>query len=100
MDITVQELKQRMDAGEELLIIDVREPHEYAAFNIGAKNIPLGLIGQSMYDYDDDLGQEIIVHCHSGARSSSAKAMLMQFGYTNVRNLLGGMVEWQMNYPK
>lgn len=99
MDITVQELKQRMDAGEELFLIDVREPHEYAAFNIGAQNIPLGSIPMRMYDFDEDKDREIIVHCHSGARSGNAKAFLTQAGFTNVRNLLGGMVEWQRNFP-
>ncbi len=99
MDITVQELKSRMDAGEELFIIDVREPHEYAAFNIGAENIPLGTIPQRMYDFDEDKDREIIVHCHAGSRSSTAKAILTQSGFTNVRNLLGGMVDWQLNFP-
>ena len=100
MDITVEELKKRMDAGEELLIIDVREVNEYAEFNIGAINIPLGTLPMKMYDFDDDKDREIIVHCRSGMRSASAKALMVASGFTNVRNLLGGMLEWQATVGK
>ncbi|HMZ88593.1 MAG TPA: rhodanese-like domain-containing protein [Chitinophagales bacterium] len=100
MDISVEELKKRMDAGEDLLIIDVREPHEYAEFNIGAINIPLTSLPMKMYDFDDDKDREIIVHCRSGMRSASAKALMVQSGFTNVRNLLGGMLEWQATVGK
>lgn len=99
MDITIDGLKSRMDAGEDLLIIDVREPHEYAEFNIGAVNIPLGTLPMKMYDFDDEKDREIIVHCRSGARSGNAKALMMQSGFTNVKNLIGGMLEWQTKYP-
>lgn len=98
MDITVDELKKRMDAGEELLIIDVREPYEYAEYNIGAKNIPLGQITMFLLDYEDQKDEEIIVHCRSGSRSAAAKAIMMQSGFSKVRNLLGGMLEWQSRY--
>lgn len=100
MDITVEELKKRMDDQEELFIIDVREPHEYAEFNIGAENIPLGMLTMKMYDFDERKEDEIIVHCRSGARSSTAKALLEQTGFKNVRNLLGGTLEWQAKFPK
>ncbi|MEZ5013100.1 MAG: rhodanese-like domain-containing protein [Chitinophagales bacterium] len=93
-DITVEELKERMDAGEDLFIIDVREPHEYAEFNIGAENIPLAALPMRFWDFDDKKEEEIIVHCRSGARSASAKAFLTQSGFTKVRNLSGGMLEW------
>ncbi|MFI5172680.1 MAG: rhodanese-like domain-containing protein [Chitinophagales bacterium] len=98
-DITVEELKARMDAGEALMIIDVREPHEYAEYNIGALNIPLGTLPMKIYDFDDDKNREIIVHCRSGSRSNNAKAFLLQSGFTNVKNLLGGMLEWQEKFP-
>ena len=98
MDITVEELKQRMDAGESLFVIDVREPHEYEEFNIGVQNIPLATLPMVMYDFDDDKDREIIVHCRSGIRSNTAKAFLVQGGFTNVRNLLGGMLEWQAKF--
>ena len=93
MDITVEELKQRMDAGEDLFIIDVREIHEYEEFNIGAETVPM-----RMYDFDDDKDREIIVHCRSGVRSNTAKAILVQSGFTNVKNLIGGMLEWQSKF--
>ncbi|HNV97976.1 MAG TPA: rhodanese-like domain-containing protein [Chitinophagales bacterium] len=99
MDITVEELKQRMDAGEDLLIIDVREQHEYQEFNIGAVHIPLSTVPMRMYDFDDEKDREIIVHCRSGVRSNTAKMMMMQSGFTNVRNLIGGMLEWQAKFP-
>src|SRR5690349_17610263 len=99
-DITVDELKRRLDEGEELFVIDVREPHEYAEFNINAINIPLGTLPMRMYDFDEKMDEEIIVHCRSGARSASAKALLEQSGFKNVRNLLGGMLEWQNKFPK
>ena len=98
MDITVEELKQRIDAGEDLFIIDVREIHEYEEFNIGAENIPLATVPMRMYDFDDDKDREIIVHCRSGVRSNTAKAILVQSGFTNVKNLIGGMLEWQSKF--
>ncbi len=99
-DITVEELKRRMDAGEELFIIDVREPHEYAEFNIGAIHIPLGQLPMRLWDFDEKKDEEVIVHCKSGMRSASAKALLEQSGFKNVRNLTGGMLEWQKMFPK
>lgn len=95
-DINVQELKERLDAGDSnFVFIDVREPHEYEEFNLGARLIPLGQIieaGQS--DLEDHKGDEIVVHCRSGARSGQAKMILTQMGYTNVRNLEGGVLAW------
>lgn len=97
-DITVLELKARLDQGETPMIIDVREPWEFEEFNIQGKLIPLSeLPGQldSLAEYKDS---EIIVHCRSGARSATAKAFLAQQGFANVRNLLGGMMDWQANF--
>jgi rhodanese-related sulfurtransferase len=94
-DITVEELKQRMDAGEQLHIIDVREQHEFDDFNIGAKLIPLGTIQGAIEDLEDWKGQEVIVHCHMGGRSAAAKDFMVKQGFTNVRNLLGGMNAWR-----
>src|SRR5687767_5873432 len=91
-DITVSELKERLAEEEELILIDVREPHEYAEQNLGAINIPLGTLPQKLDDLEDYKDQEVIVHCRSGARSASAKAFLEQQGFTNVRNLLGGIL--------
>lgn len=94
-DITVQELHNRMKNGEKLNIIDVREPYEFEAFNIGANLIPLGDLPSKLAELAPLKGEEIIVHCRSGARSANAKMYMMSEGFTNVRNLLGGMNAWQ-----
>ncbi|KAB2913619.1 rhodanese-like domain-containing protein [Oscillatoria amoena NRMC-F 0135] len=98
MDITSEELKTRMDNGEDLIVIDVREPHEYEEFNIGGRLIPLGTLPTVVDELEDLKGEEIIVHCRSGARSGQAKAYLGSIGFTNVRNLLGGVMDWQAKY--
>lgn len=95
-DISVQELKSRIDAGENLHIIDVREPDEYAAFNIGAKLVPLGQVMSMQVDELEDWKEhEIIIHCHAGKRSMQAGLMLETMGFKNVKNLAGGMMAWQ-----
>ena len=95
MDINVQELKKRMDAGDKSFVfIDVREPHEYADFNLGAELIPLGLIPHRLEDLAEHKDDEIVVHCRSGARSGQAKAIMMANGFKNVRNLEGGVLAW------
>ena len=95
MDITVQELKQKLDAGEEFVFIDVREQWEYDEFNLGAQLIPLGSIGEASADLQEHKDAEIVVHCRSGQRSGMAKQLLQSFGFTNVRNLLGGVLAWK-----
>ena len=71
--ITVEQLKARMDAGEHLNLVDVREPNEYQEFNIGAKLVPLGKIQSMQADELDDLkDEEVILHCRSGKRSATA----------------------------
>lgn len=97
-DITVQELKTRLDKGESLNVIDVREPFEYEEYNIGGRLIPLGDLPGKLSDLSEIKDEEIIVHCRSGARSASAKAFLQQNGFNKVRNLLGGMLDWQKNF--
>lgn len=94
--ITVEELKTRIDAGEKINLIDVREPHEYAEFNIGGKLIPLGKIQTMQTEELDDLkDEEVIVHCRSGQRSMMACMFLDTLGFKNTKNLLGGMLAWQ-----
>lgn len=95
MDITVEELKERMDNNETLYIIDVREENEYEEFNIGAQLIPLGELPERLDEIKADKDTEIIVHCRSGARSGRAQQYLSSEGYGNVRNLVGGMLAWQ-----
>lgn len=97
--ITVKELKARMDAGEQLHLIDVREPEEYAEANIGAKLIPLGNI-QSMQigDLEDLRDEEVIIHCRSGKRSMTACLFLESMGFTNTVNVEGGILAWQQEF--
>ncbi len=95
-NISVQELKQRIDAGEKLHIIDVREPSEYAEYNIGAKLIPLGQIANMQIDELEDLkDEELIIHCKMGGRSMQACMLLEQFGFKNVVNVTGGIMAWR-----
>lgn len=95
-EITAAELKRRLDAGEKPHILDVREPDEYAAFNIGATHMPLGqVMAMQTDDIDDWKEEEVIVHCQGGGRSMQAGAMLETMGFKNVKNLTGGMRAWQ-----
>ncbi|RYY71465.1 MAG: rhodanese-like domain-containing protein [Chitinophagaceae bacterium] len=95
-NITAEEVKQRLDAGEELNLVDVREPDERAAFNIGGLFIPLGKIQTMQTDEIDELkNEEVIFYCRSGNRSGQACLILETMGFTNVKNLVGGMNDWQ-----
>ena len=94
--ITVDEVKRRMDAGEKLHLVDVREPYENAEFNIGGILLPLGMIQAMQTDEIDDLkDEEVILYCRSGNRSGRAAMFLETMGFTNTKNLSGGMVAWQ-----
>ena len=97
--ITVDEIKTRMDAGEKLHLVDVREPDERAEFNIGGSFVPLGNIQMMLIDDIDELkNEEVICYCRSGKRSLQACLMLETFGFTNVKNLEGGMLNWKEKY--
>jgi rhodanese-related sulfurtransferase len=95
MDITIEELNERLTNKETLCVIDVREEYEFDEFNIGAQLIPLGELPDRLDEIKADKDAEIILHCRSGARSGRAVAYLESEGYTNVRNLVGGMLAWQ-----
>jgi rhodanese-related sulfurtransferase len=97
--ITAEEVKARQDAGEKLNIIDVREPNENAEFNIGGTLLPLGNI-QSMQidDLEPYKNEELIVYCRSGNRSGQACLILETAGFTNVKNLTGGMLNWRETF--
>lgn len=97
-DITVEELKDRKDKNEDLIVIDVREEWEHDEFNIGGKLIPLATLPGALSEYADNKNDEIIVHCKSGKRSANAQAYMMQQGFTNVRNLVGGIEAWKAKY--
>jgi sulfur-carrier protein adenylyltransferase/sulfurtransferase len=90
--ITVTDLKQRIDAGEKPFILDVREPFEYQIANIGGKLIPQGEVPQRLAEIDRN--REIIVQCKSGGRSQRIAEFLKQAGYPKVVNLAGGIIAW------
>ena len=93
MDITVKELKERMDRGDAPRLIDVREPHEHAICSIpGAELIPAAQFVQRLGEFDKD--EEIVVHCKGGGRSGRAVEMMRARGFKNPRNLTGGVIAW------
>jgi rhodanese-related sulfurtransferase len=93
--ITVQELKQKLDQGEKITLIDVREPWEYNIARIeGAQLVPLGTLGSEYKKLDPN--SEIVIHCHMGMRSMDATQFLLQQGFKNVKNLTGGINAWSM----
>lgn len=94
MDITVEDLKARIESGEKLNLIDVREQWEYDEANLGAKLIPLQTLPHRLAELEEFKEQELIVHCRSGKRSDNAKKFLEQNGFKNVRNVLGGIVAY------
>ena len=99
--ISVEQLKTRIDNGEHLNLIDVREPHENAEFNIGGKLIPLGKIQSMQIEELDGLkDQEIICYCRSGNRSMQAAMILEQLGFSNTVNVIGGMLDWNSKFPR
>lgn len=92
-EITVQELKAKMDAKEDFQFIDVREPHEVEIAAIGAELIPMGeILGKT-----DSISRDkpVIIHCRSGARSGTiVQALETQHGFNNLYNLKGGILAW------
>lgn len=99
--ITPEEVKARLDKGEQLNLLDVREDYERAEFNIGGTHIPLGKIQAMQLDDIEDLkDKEVIVYCRSGNRSGIASMFLEQVGFKNPVNLVGGMLAWQDKFGK
>ncbi|MEO5984636.1 MAG: rhodanese-like domain-containing protein [Ferruginibacter sp.] len=94
--ISNTELRERKEAGEKINLLDVRETHEHDAFNIGGIHLPLGHVLSLQTDTIDHLkNEEVICYCKSGQRSMQASLMLESQGFTNVKNLTGGVTEWQ-----
>lgn len=99
--ITVEELKAKMDSGENLHLVDVREPHEHTEFNIGGLLLPLGKVQAMQTDEIDDLKEETVyLYCRSGNRSGQACLILETMGYKKVINVTGGMLAWQEKMAK
>ena len=94
-DITVDELKRRTGTSEKLNVIDVREAWEHDENNIGGLNIPLGTVPTRLGELESMREQEMIVYCKTGNRSGKVKKFLEQQGFDQVRNLLGGIEEYQ-----
>jgi sulfur-carrier protein adenylyltransferase/sulfurtransferase len=91
-EMQVEELKRRLDKGDDLFVLDVREPHEYQICNIGGYLIPLGDLPKRVNELDSS--REIVAHCRSGVRSGKAVAFLQQAGFKKVHNLAGGILAW------
>jgi molybdopterin/thiamine biosynthesis adenylyltransferase/rhodanese-related sulfurtransferase len=91
-EIQVEELKRRLDAGDDLFVLDVREPHEYQICNIGGYLIPLNDLPKRINELDSS--REIVAHCKMGGRSAKAVQFLRQAGFTKVHNLKGGITAW------
>jgi sulfur-carrier protein adenylyltransferase/sulfurtransferase len=92
-EVTVEELKKQLDRGENVFVLDVREPNEYQICKIaGSKLIPLGDLPARVGELDRD--RDLVVHCKMGGRSAKAVALLQERGFTRVRNLKGGILAW------
>ncbi len=91
-DITPRELKARLDRGDDLYILDVREPHEYQICNIGGHLLPLGELSRRAAELDSS--REIVAHCRSGKRSAEAVEFLRKAGFRKLWNLKGGILAW------
>ncbi|RZK47058.1 MAG: rhodanese-like domain-containing protein [Pedobacter sp.] len=97
--ITAEEVKKRLDNGEKLNLVDVREPAENAEFNIGGKLVPVGQIrNMDVEELEPLKNEEVICYCRSGARSGQSCQILESLGFTNVKNLEGGMLGWQEKF--
>jgi rhodanese-related sulfurtransferase len=97
--ITVDELKQKIDRGEKVNLVDVREPQEYTEANIGGRLVPLGKVQSMQVDELEDLkDEEVIVYCRSGRRSMLACLVLDQMGFKDTYNLEGGILAWMEKY--
>ncbi|HEV2962189.1 MAG TPA: molybdopterin-synthase adenylyltransferase MoeB [Candidatus Angelobacter sp.] len=91
-EISVEELKRRLDAKEDVFILDVREPHEYQICNLNGHLIPLNDLPKRVNELDPD--KEMVVHCKMGGRSAMAVEFLHKSGFTKVKNLTGGIAAW------
>jgi sulfur-carrier protein adenylyltransferase/sulfurtransferase len=91
-EISASELKQRLDQGDDLFILDVREPHEYQICNLKGHLIPLGELPRRVHELDSS--HEIVAHCRSGKRSAEAVDFLRKAGFRKIHNLHGGILAW------
>jgi adenylyltransferase/sulfurtransferase len=92
--ISVEDLKKKLDAKENFFLLDVREPHEYKIANLGAPLIPVGELEKRVGELSAEKDREIVIHCRSGARSQKAALILKKAGFAHVENLAGGILAW------
>jgi adenylyltransferase/sulfurtransferase len=92
--ISVQQLKRKLDAKEDVFVVDVREPHEYHIANLGGPLIPVGDIERRASELAHKKNSEIVVYCKAGVRSQKAALALKQAGFTSISNLTGGILAW------
>lgn len=92
-EITVEDLKQKIDQKEDFQLIDVREPFEYETSNIHGVNIPLANILLEQVKIEKD--KPVVIHCRSGKRSAQAIMLLENQGFNNLSNLKGGILAWR-----
>lgn len=98
--IDVSALKNKMDNGESLNLVDVREVSEHDEFNIGGILLPLGNIRVGEIDTIEHLKEsEVYLYCRSGNRSGQAALILESMGFSNVTNVVGGMLSWKEQFP-
>jgi len=93
-EINVQELKDKREANEDFLLLDVREQHEFYISNIEGTLIPLGQLPQRISEIEEYKEKEVVVICRSGARSAKAVELLEKEGFEDAKNLVGGINEW------
>jgi adenylyltransferase/sulfurtransferase len=94
-ELDAAELKSRLDRGDRVRIIDVREPHEWEIVNleqVGARLLPLSQLTERMHELDS--AEEIVLHCRTGARSAKAYRQLQAAGFRRLWNLSGGVIGW------
>lgn len=97
--ITVEQLKDRLDSGAGLHVLDVREPAEYEEANIGARLLPLSKLRMMDADEIEDWKEEeVIIHCRSGQRSMEACMLLETMGFAHVVNVSGGIMAWKEKF--
>jgi len=92
--ISVQELKRKLDAKQDIFVLDVREPHEHGIVNLGTSLIPVGDIERRASELEDKKNSEMVVYCKAGVRSQKAALALKRAGFRNVSNLTGGILAW------
>jgi len=98
-NISPEEVKSRLEKGEKLNLVDVRQPEETAEYNIGGIALPLGNIQNMQTEEIDGLkDEEVIFYCRSGNRSGIAAMTMDQMGFSNTKNLIGGMLAWKEKF--